>query len=502
MRVAVLGAGAIGFGGAAYLSQRGHDPILWSPSGRRTTELMEGKPLVATGAIEGQFRPRIARTCAEAVSEADVVFITLPANGHRMVFDAAAPHIRSGQTVVISGHLSFGALYLAKQLAERGVSAPIVAWGTTVTTGRQRSLTEVNVANVRSKVDVATVPVSAGDQGLAVCQTLFGDRFVPRADLLAIAVSNLNPQNHMGVSLLNLTRMERGETWGQNENLTEAVGRLLESLDAERLAIAKAIGVEVRTIREHYHLSFSVPMGSVGEMSRALHQRGDGTHGPKSLDTRYVLEDVPFGLVADGTVRPSGRCAGRLARIRHQSAVRHLWPRFPQRERPVAGTRFRSPHAFRPAGILPTGLRVLRRSRPEAIAVAKPELKGCARTMIKRTGPYEGLLHEVVEYNGVLYFAGVVAEDLSLDMAGQTADVLRQVDRLLALHGSNRKRILSAVLFVPDLALKPAMNEVWRQYFAPEDLPARATIGIGDLGPGVLLEMTLTAAAGDGSVGT
>jgi hypothetical protein len=40
--------------------------------------------------------------------------------------------------------------------------------------------------------------------------------------------------------------------------------------------------------------------------------------------------------------------------------------------------------------------------------------------MIKRSGEYEGLLHEVVEYNGVLYLAGVLADDLTLDMAGQT----------------------------------------------------------------------------------
>ena len=52
--------------------------------------------------------------------------------------------------------------------------------------------------------------------------------------------------------------------------------------------------------------------------------------------------------------------------------------------------------------------------------------------MIRRTGPYDGLLHEVVKHKGILYFGGVIAEDLSLDMAGQTADVLRQVDHLLA----------------------------------------------------------------------
>ncbi len=118
--------------------------------------------------------------------------------------------------------------------------------------------------------------------------------------------------------------------------------------------------------------------------------------------------------------------------------------------------------------------------------------------MIRRTGPYEGLLHEVVEHNGVLYFGGVIADDLSIDMAGQTADVLRQVEHLLALHGSNRDRVLSALIFVSDLALKPALDEVWKGYFQPAHLPARAAVGIGELGPRVLPEVVLTAAVGDG----
>ncbi|MFX6040405.1 hypothetical protein ABTE96_20775, partial [Acinetobacter baumannii] len=88
----------------------------------------------------------------------------------------------------------FGALYLSKLLAARGVSVPIVVWGTTVTTGRLRSPTEVAVATVRQKVDVATLPETAIDAGHALCTTLFGDRFVKRDGLLAIALSNLNPQ--------------------------------------------------------------------------------------------------------------------------------------------------------------------------------------------------------------------------------------------------------------------------------------------------------------------
>lgn len=318
MRVAILGAGSIAYGCAAFLCQQGHDPVLWSPSGQRTRALAKGEPLVAKGAVEGTFRPRVARDCAHAVSDAEAVLVALPANGHKLVMEAAAPHLRLGQTVMISSHTSFSGLYLSKLLAARGVEVPIVAWGTTVTAGRQTGDAAVNVAVVRARVDAAALPISASERGLAVCRALFGDRFVERPDMLAIALSNLNPQNHMGIALCNFTRMERGEQWGQNENTTDSVGRLLEALDAERLAIAAAVGHKVRTIQEHYHLSFHVPPGPVGEMSRAIHARGGGGLGPTTIDTRYVLEDVPYGLVPTVLL---GRLSGAGAPL-HEAGIR------------------------------------------------------------------------------------------------------------------------------------------------------------------------------------
>lgn len=113
--------------------------------------------------------------------------------------------------------------------------------------------------------------------------------------------------------------------------------------------------------------------------------------------------------------------------------------------------------------------------------------------MIKRTGD-EGIYNEVVEHNGVLHFAGLVAEDLSKDMTGQTADVLAQLDKLLAAHGSGRDRVLTALIFVTDMRKKPAMNEVWKAWFKPGTAPTRATIGVSDLEPNVLLEVVVTAA--------
>jgi opine dehydrogenase len=297
MRVSILGAGAVACGAAAYLAQAGHDVMLWSPSGKRTTEFAAGKALIAKGAITGSFTTRVASSCAEAIANADAVMLALPGYGHKPTFDAAAAHVREGQPIIISSHLSFGALYLSKLLAARGVRAPIIAWGTTLTTGRQANSTEVNVGTVRQKVDMATLPQSVIDQGHALCTQLFGDRFVIRDGLLAIALSNLNPQSHLGIALLNLTRMEHGEEWSQRGNITPTVGRLIEALDLERLAIAKSFDLSVKTVQEHFSLSYRLPIGGVSEMSQEMHRRGLGGLGPKTVESRYVLEDVPFGLL-------------------------------------------------------------------------------------------------------------------------------------------------------------------------------------------------------------
>jgi enamine deaminase RidA (YjgF/YER057c/UK114 family) len=102
-------------------------------------------------------------------------------------------------------------------------------------------------------------------------------------------------------------------------------------------------------------------------------------------------------------------------------------------------------------------------------------------------------LSDATEYNGVIYLAGQVAEDLSAGMKAQTADVLRQIDALLATCGSNKSRILSATVYVNDMALKAAMDEAWMAWVDQTRPPARATVE-ARLGAHVLVEIMLTAA--------
>ncbi len=312
VRVGIAGAGSIAFATAALLHENGHVPMLWSPSGNGTDALAAGGPLTATGAVETVFAPALAASAEALVAANDVILIAVPGYGHKAVMDTLIPHLRPGQAVIISSHASFGGLYLADALAARGVRLPVIAWGTTAVTGRKTAPDRVQVNTVRARIDMCTVPESDAHAGQALCIRLFGERFLLRDGLLAITLSNLNPQNHMGIALANMTRMERGETWGQGENVTPNVGRLLEALDRERLAIAEALGLSVRTIFEHFHLSFHVPVASISEMNQNMHREGRGGTGPATADSRYVTEDVPFGLAVTSAL---GRIAGVPARL-------------------------------------------------------------------------------------------------------------------------------------------------------------------------------------------
>ncbi|ESR27391.1 RidA family protein [Lutibaculum baratangense] len=102
--------------------------------------------------------------------------------------------------------------------------------------------------------------------------------------------------------------------------------------------------------------------------------------------------------------------------------------------------------------------------------------------------------HRVVEHNGVLHFGGLVADDLSQDMKGQTAQICGKIDDLLGKVGSSKERLLTAMIYISDFSQKDGMNEAWLEWLPAEHLPTRATIGVAELGKDVLIEIVVSAA--------
>ena len=103
-------------------------------------------------------------------------------------------------------------------------------------------------------------------------------------------------------------------------------------------------------------------------------------------------------------------------------------------------------------------------------------------------------LSDAVEYNGVVYLAGQVAENLEAGMREQTQDVLRQIDALLAKCGTNKSRIVSATVYVNDMTLKPQMDEAWLAWVDQGNPPARATVEVELSSPDTLVEIMCVAA--------
>jgi enamine deaminase RidA (YjgF/YER057c/UK114 family) len=104
------------------------------------------------------------------------------------------------------------------------------------------------------------------------------------------------------------------------------------------------------------------------------------------------------------------------------------------------------------------------------------------------------ILSLAVEHGDTVYLAGIVAKNLKNDVKGQTAEVLAQIDRLLAKAGSSKAKLLAANIWVTDIRNRAAMNEVWTAWLDPKNLPVRACVEAKLADPACLVEIMVTAA--------
>jgi enamine deaminase RidA (YjgF/YER057c/UK114 family) len=101
---------------------------------------------------------------------------------------------------------------------------------------------------------------------------------------------------------------------------------------------------------------------------------------------------------------------------------------------------------------------------------------------------------EAAVFNGVVYLAGMVPERGDTDIAGQTADVLEQVEKRLQEAGSDTSRILRAQIYLADIGDIGAMNAVWDAWVVPGAAPPRATVQAALARAEWKIEIVVTAA--------
>lgn len=104
-------------------------------------------------------------------------------------------------------------------------------------------------------------------------------------------------------------------------------------------------------------------------------------------------------------------------------------------------------------------------------------------------------MSQAVVANGFIFLAGQVADDPSRDVEDQTRQVLAEIDRLLAAAGADKRRILTANVYLADIGDFAAMNRAWDAWVAQDAKPARATIEAALAAPAYRVEIQVTALA-------
>jgi enamine deaminase RidA (YjgF/YER057c/UK114 family) len=104
------------------------------------------------------------------------------------------------------------------------------------------------------------------------------------------------------------------------------------------------------------------------------------------------------------------------------------------------------------------------------------------------------LMSSAVIHGDTVYLQGLTGEDSSADIKGQTKSVLDRIDSRLAEAGSDKSKILSATIWVRDIADRDPMNEVWVDWIDPENPPVRACVEATLARPDLLVEIMVVAA--------
>jgi opine dehydrogenase len=299
--VAILGAGHGGLALAGYLARLGHRVNLWNRSEARIADVQArgGIQLSLPGADKTLAKIAKATTeMAAVLADVRLVLVAVPASGHADVARACAPYLRDGQTVLLLPGRTGGALEFRRVLQRAGCRALILLGeaNTFPLAARCVGAAEAVVFGTKEVVQVAALPASRTAELLAAWKPIL-PMLTSAGSVLHTGLANVGAILHPVITLLNADRIARGESFDfYTDGVTPGVAEVLAAADAERLQIARAYGVDVSSLPEWIAAAY-------GHQAPTMHQAVGGNpayvgiKAPTTVVHRYLLEDVPTGLI-------------------------------------------------------------------------------------------------------------------------------------------------------------------------------------------------------------
>ena len=296
MKYGIIGAGSTGKAAAAWLHQAGCPALVWDRSPRKRADLAQSG-LLATGKVEGQLPVETTDTLEELAARCDILLIQTLAEGHRPVAEGLAGHLRPGQILLVT-NCCWGAVEFDMELgaeAERK-GCPIGETGGQLILCSSPAPDAVYLKTVKKSMGLACVRPEDTAGVLERLAPVF-PQLCPAANVLETSLNNSNPISHGPLALFNITRMENGEDFLLfGTGVTPRVASFMEKIDRERVAVVRACGVSAPTELEMLNSFWPEPQES---LYNVLHNTPaySVTKGPRTLDHRYLTEDLPYGLV-------------------------------------------------------------------------------------------------------------------------------------------------------------------------------------------------------------
>lgn len=300
---AIIGGGNGGQTFAAHLAIQGERVRLFSKSQKKIDEISKTNTITLHHGLEGEGHIEFASTDIKRVMEgADNIVVVLPSTWHEMTARMMIPHLVDGQCILLLPEASCGAIAFRQYMKEMGCSAKVVvgAGATLPYATRLNKEGDVHVFQMKNEVEIAALPATDNEklkEAFAIAEPVF----VLVESTLKTSIDNINAMMHGAPSLLNVARIEANPPQDYEyyrEGITPTICEVLEQMDKERIAVAKAFGFAQRTLRQEY-----IDMYSCGTENNSLYEllqncnAYDGLMAQKTLRTRYILEDVPFSLV-------------------------------------------------------------------------------------------------------------------------------------------------------------------------------------------------------------
>ena len=301
--ITVLGGGNTAFSVAANLTLSGASVALCElPKFSQQLKPVQAWSRIDLDGAAGRgaaFLRLVTTDFAAGLAGSELVLLTVPAYGHRAFAEACAPHLQKGQTVVLMPG-TLGSLEFVRVLREQGAADGVIV-GETDTAPyvcRKTSAMTTHIWGVVKAMGLGVIPRGEGERVLRLVERWFpGTRLYP--SVLTCGLAAMNPVVHPAGVLLNAGRIERsrGDFYFYDEGVTPGVCRLIHAVDRERLAIAEALDIELPPVEQAFHEAGFGPRGDIWATingSRILTQ----LRAPGALDTRWLSEDVPYGIAA------------------------------------------------------------------------------------------------------------------------------------------------------------------------------------------------------------